>query len=226
MQRLLPPTILVVMLVAACGTAQPSARPVPVTAAPTIGPVLTPAPAPTQGAASIPAPTSPFAGQPYLLDLPAGWQTFDLTDPSGSAALDVLVAANPEMGPAIAAFKALPNVTVAVNVLLGNGVVALSLPTGGLSVNVLSTTFTAQFAAVPGVVLAPQPEPVTLAAGSAVHWDIQIKANAPSGGTYEVGESVYLIANDATAVLVEFVEVGGAGIPQEQQIINSLQFTP
>lgn len=44
--------------------------------------------------------------------------------------------------------------------------------------------------------------------------------------TYQVGESVYLVANDAIAVLVEFVEVGGAGIPQEGSIMQTLRFTP
>jgi hypothetical protein len=53
-----------------------------------------------------------------------------------------------------------------------------------------------------------------------------IEANNPSGGTYTVGESIYLVVNDTTAVLVEFVEVGGAAVPQEQQIIQSLRFNP
>lgn len=224
MPRRLLPLIAVAVLVAACGTAQPSASPV-VTAAPTVLPP-TAAPTSTQAAGASPAATSPFAGQPYTLDLPAGWQTFDLSDPAGAAALDSFVAANPEMGAAIEAFKKLPNVTMAVNSLLGNVVVALSIPTGGITLDQLSTSFTAQFAAVPGVAEPPQPENITLPVGPAVHWDIKVEANKPGGGTYEVGESVYLVANDTTAVLVEFVEVAGAGIPQEQQIIDSLAFAP
>lgn len=214
----------VAILVAACGTAQPSASPL-ITAAPT--PAATPSTAPaSQGAVATPAATNPFAGKPYSLALPDGWQTFDLADPSGGAALDAFVAANPAMGASIAAFKSLPNVTMAVNGLLGNVVVALSLPTGGVPLEMLATSFTAQFAAVPGVANPPQPENVTLPVGPAVHWAIQVEANKPGGGTYQVGESVYLVANDTTAVLVEFVEVANGGIPQEQQIINSLAFTP
>ncbi len=211
----------VAILVAACGTGQPTPSPV-ITAAPTTAPL----PTATQAAGATPAATSPFSGRPYALDLPDGWQTFDLSDPSGTAALDAFVSANPEMGAAIEAFKLLPNVTMAVNSLLGNVVVALSLPTGGATLDQLSTTFTAQFAAVPGVAEPPLPENLTLPAGPAVHWAVKIEANKPDGGTYEVGESVYLVANDTTAVLVEFVEVAGGGIPQEQQIINSLAFTP
>lgn len=225
MPRRLLSMILVGMLATACGTTSPSATPV-VTAAPTVAPTPTAAPTPTLGPSVTPLPTSPFAGLPYALDLPEGWVTFDLSDPAGAAALDTFVAANPEMKASIDAFKQLPGVTMAVNLLLGNVVVALSLPTGGLSLDVLSSSFTSQFAAVPGVVTPPQPSELALPVGRAIHWDIQIKANSPGGGTYQVGESVYLVANDTTAVLVEFVEVGGAGIPQEDQIIRTLRFTP
>lgn len=225
MPRRLLSMILAGMLATACGTAQPSPTPV-VTPAPTVAPTPTEAATPTAGPGATPAPTSPFAGQPYALDLPDGWVTFDLSDPSGAAALDAFVTANPEMKASIDAFKQLPNVTMAVNLLLGNVIVSLAVPTGGLSLDVLATSFTTQFAAVPGVVTPPQPTDVTLPVGRAIHWDIEIKANSPGGGTYQVGESVYLVANDTTAVLVEFVEVGGAGIPQEDQIIRSLRFSP
>ncbi len=227
MPRRLSSMVLIGMLAAACGTSQPSPSPAPVvTAAPTTVVTPTEAPTPTAGPTASPAPTSPFAGQPYSLTLPDGWVTFDLSDPAGSTALDAFVAANPEMATAIEAFKALPNVTMAVNPLLGNVVVSLASPTGGLTLDVLAVSFTTQFAAVPGVVTAPQPENLTLPVGPAVHWHIDITANDPGGGTYQVGESVYLVANDTTAVLVEFVEVGGAAVPQEQAIINSLAFTP
>ena len=215
------------IFVAACGTGQPTPSPVPITPVPaTAAPTPTAAPTATAAAASTPAPTSPFAGRPYSLTLPDGWQTFDLSDPSGTSALDAFVAANPEMAGAIEAFKKLPNVTMAVNLLLGNVVIALSIPTGGVPLDTLATSFTAQFAAVPGVKEAPVAENLTLPAGPAVHWDITVVANKPGGGTSEVGESVYLVANGTIAVLVEFVEVNGAGSPQEQEIVNSLVFTP
>ena len=215
----------IALLVAACGTAQPSPSAVS-TQPPTAAPAPTAAPSPTQEAGATPGPTSPFAGKPYSLTLPEGWQTFDLSDPAGSAALDAFVAANPAMAGSIEAFKALPNVTMAVNALLGNVVLALSLPNAGFPLETLATSFTAQFAAVPGVQDPPQPENRTLPVGPAVHWAISVEANKPGGGTYQVGESVYLVANDTTAVLVEFVEVAGGGIPQEAEIINSLAFTP
>ena len=227
MPRRLVSMIVVGMLAAACGTGQPSPSPV-MTAAPTVAPTPTPTPAPTPtaGPTPTPGPTGPFVGQAYALDLPAGWTTFDLTDPSGTAALDAFVAANPEMAASIDAFKKLPNVTMAVNMLIGNVIVSLWLPTGGHTLDVLATSFTSQFAAVPGIKTPPVAENRTLPVGPAVHWDIKVAANKPSGGTYEVGESVYLVANDTTAVLVEFVEVGAAGVPQEDQIIKSLRFTP
>jgi hypothetical protein len=213
------------MLVAACGTSEPSPS-VVITPGPTEAATATAPPASTSAPTVAPTPTSPFAGQPYSMDLPDGWTIFDLADPAGSAALDAFVAANPEMAGPIEAFKALPGVTMAINPVLANVVVSLAVPTGGLTLEVLATSFTAQFAAVPGVVTPPQPNDVVLPAGPAVHWDITIEANNPGGGTNQVHESVYLIANDTTAVLVEFVEVTGAGIPQEAQIIQSFRFTP
>ncbi|MBI2781076.1 MAG: hypothetical protein HYX55_04680 [Chloroflexi bacterium] len=225
MARRLVSIVVVGMLAAACGTGQPSPSPA-ITVAPTVAAAPTPAPTPTPGPTATPKATGPFVGQAYALDLPAGWTTFDLKDPSGTAVLDAFVTANPEMAASIEAFKKLPNVTLAVNVLVGNVVVSLSLPTGGLTLDVLATSFTSQFAAVPGIKTPPVAENVTLPVGPAVHWDIKVEANKPGGGTYEVGESVYLVANDTTAVLVEFVVVGTAGVPQEDQIIKSLRFTP
>lgn len=227
MPRRLLSMIVVGMLAAACGTGQPSPSPV-ISQATIPAPTATPAPTPTPPAVPTPTPgpTGPFVGQAYSLDLPAGWTTFDLSDPSGTAALDAFVAANPEMGASIEAFKKLPNVTMAVNMLIGNVIVSLSLPAGGLTLDVLATSFTSQFAAVPGIKTPPVAENVTLPVGPAVHWNIKVEANKPGGGTYEVAESVYLTANDTTAVLVEFVEVAGAGVPQEDQIIKTLRFTP
>ena len=223
MPRRLLSIVLVGLLAAACGTAQPS--PNPVTTPPPTS-VATPTAAATDALVPSPGPTGPFAGQPYALDLPEGWESFDLSDPAGAAAIDAFVAANPEMGAAVEAFKALPNVTMAVNAVLGNVVVSLATPSGGLSLDAIATGFTAQFGAVPGVASRPVPEELSLPVGRAIHWDITLEANDPAGGTYQVGESVYLVANDTTAVLVEFVEVEGAGVPQEQQIIQSLRFTP
>jgi hypothetical protein len=231
MARRLPSTLLVGILVAACGTAQPSASPIDTLPGAT-SEIVTEAPsaATTPGAATA-TPTTvttpgPFDGHAYAMDLPEGWVTFDLSDPVGVAALDAFVEANPDMAAAIEAFKALPNVTMAVNQLLGNVVISLSVPTGGVSLEVVTATMTTQFSAVPGIVGVPVPEPITLPAGPAVHWDLTIRANDPSGATYEVGESIYLVANDTTAVLVEFVEAGGVAIPQEAEIIQSLRFTP
>jgi hypothetical protein len=214
------------LVVAACGTSGPTATPV-ATTAPTVAPTASAAPTSAPSAAATVVPTGPFDGQAYALDLPDGWTTFDLKDPAGLAALDAFVAANPEMAGAIAAFKTLPNVTMAVNILLGNVVVSLSLPTGGVPLDTLATTFTTQFAAVPGIKEPPVAENVTLPVGPAVHWAISIEANDPSGGGVStVAESIYLVANATTAVLVEFVDSAGTGIPQESQIIQSLRFTP
>ena len=231
MARRLTPMLLIGVLVAACGTSQ--ASPSPVATIPgatseivTEGPSAATTPAPASAAPTIAGTPGPFDGQAYAMDLPEGWITFDLSDPVGVAALDAFVAANPDMATAIEAFKALPNVTMAVNQLLGNVVISLSVPTGGVSLDVVAATMTTQFSAVPGIVGVPEPEQITLPAGPAIHWDLTIRANDPSGSTYEVGESIYLVANDTTAVLVEFVEAGGVAIPQEAEIIQSLRFTP
>jgi hypothetical protein len=216
----------VAILVAACGSGQPTPSPAVLTPQAATPAPTAAGPSPSAAAIATPEPTSPFAGKPYSLVLPAGWQSFNLSDASGTSALDAFVSANPEMAGSIEAFKKLPNVTMAVNLLLGNVVVALSIPTGGVPLETLATTFTAQFAAVPGVKDPPVAENLTLPVGPAVHWHITVEANKPGGGISEVGESVYLVANDTTGVLIEFVEVGGAGIPQEQEIVNSLAFTP
>ena len=173
-----------------------------------------------------PTPAGPFAGQAYSLDLPEGWVTFDLKDPAGKAALDAFVVANPNMAGAIDAFKSLSNVVMAVNSAAGNVVVSLSIPTQGHNLDEIGQSFTAQFQAVPGVKTVPVAENVTLPVGPAIHWQLAIEANDPAGAVYEVDESIYLVANDTTAVLVEFVEIGDAGIPQEQQIIQTLAFQP
>ena len=221
LRRLIPAvTIILAGVVAACGSSTTSTV-VPSSAA-------TPTPAATATAAPSVVPTlasaGPYDGQAYSLALPEGWLTFDMTDPAGQAALDAFVAANPEMAGSIEAFKSMKGLVMAVNQLLGNVVVSVAIPTGGLSLDVIAASFTSQFAGVPGVQEAPPPDDVTLPAGPAKHWHLVIEANNPSGGTYTVGESIYLVTNAATAVLVEFVEVGGTAVPQEQQIIRSLAF--
>jgi hypothetical protein len=215
---------LIAVFVAACGggpTLPPEVLP---SFAPTS--IIGPTSAPPSGATPGQTQASPFEGQPYALDLPGGWVAFDLSDPAGVAALDEFVAANPDMGAAIEAFKALPNVTMAVNPVLGNVVVALPVPSGGQSLEVLAAAFTTQFGAVPGIVGVPVAEDVSLRVGPAFRWHITIEANDPAGGTFQVGESIYLAGGETTAILVEFVEVGGSGVAQEQQIIQSLRFTP
>jgi hypothetical protein len=216
--------IAIALLVGACGSSTPTGAPV-ITPPPTpsAAPVTL---APTATAAATSSAGNPFAGQAFNLDLPDGWQSFDLDNPSGKAALDAFVAANPEMGPAIQAFKTLPNVVFASNPLLGNVVVAFSLPTGGLSLDALKESFNMQFASVPGLVNQPKPEVVTLPAGKAIHWDLKLSVNDASGGKTEVDESLYLVVSDTTAVLVEFVATGGAPVPQEDQIIRSLTIEP
>jgi hypothetical protein len=223
MTRRLTSAFAIAALVAACGTATPTAAP---TAAPTVAPTPTIAPtiAPTPTIAPSPTAKGPFDSADYTLTLPAGWVSFDMNDPAGQAALDAFVAANPGMAGSIAAFKALPNVVMAVNQLLGNVIVTVSIPTGGLTLDVIAASFTSQFAAVPGVKEAPTAEDVTLPIGPAKHWHLVLSANSPGGGTQEVGESIYLVANATTAVLVEFVEVGGTPVAQEQQIIQTLAF--
>jgi hypothetical protein len=226
MPRRLLSVLVAGVVLAACGSSGPTASPA-ATVAPTVAPTPTAAPSPATTAAATAQASGPFAGQAYSLDLPDGWTTFDLKNPSGIAALDAFVAANPEMAGAIEAFKSLPNVTMAVNILLGNVVVSLSLPTGGVPLDTLAATFTTQFAAVPGIKEAPVAQNLTLPVGPAVHWLITIEANDPSGGgVSSVSESIYLVANETTAVLVEFVDSAGTGIPQESQIIQSLRFTP
>lgn len=223
MIRRLTASIAVAVLVAACGSSTPTAA--PPTTAPTAAP---PTVAPTASAVPtlLPSPTAagPYANANYSLTLPEGWVSFDMSDPAGQAALDAFVTANPDMAASIEAFKKLPNVVMAVNQLLGNVVVSVSIPNAGMTLDVIAASFTTQFGALPGVKEAPTPDDVTLPAGPAKHWHLDIEANKPSGGTYTVGESIYLVANATTAVLVEFVEVGGSAVPQEQQIIQSLAF--
>jgi hypothetical protein len=147
MSRRLLSTMLVGLLVVACGTAQPSATPEP--PIPTLG-LLTPSPEPT-AASTTTATAGPFDGLDYTLDLPEGWVIFDLTDPASAAALDDFVAANPDMAAAIAAFKSLPNVRMAVNRSTRQRRRHVLAAVAGPALETLAGTFTTQFAAVPGI---------------------------------------------------------------------------
>lgn len=158
------------------------------------------------------------------MELPEGWAVFSPRDPASKQALDAFVAANPDMAATIEAFSALENVTLAINPDLGNVVVSYPFLTNGQSLETLTTSFTSQFGALPGVVEPPVAEPVDLATGPASHWYVTIEANDPGGGTSQVAESIYLATSGETAVLVEFIGVSGAAIPQEDSIIQSLQF--
>jgi hypothetical protein len=213
----------VAALVAACGSTTPTAAP-PTFVPPTTAAATPTAPTPTAEptATLAPSPTGPYDGQPYSLTLPESWVSFDMSDPAGQAALDAFVTANPDMAGSIEAFKQLPNVVMAVNQGAGDVIVSISLPSSGATLDAIAASFTSQFAAVPGIQEAPTADDVTLPVGPAKHWHLVIEANKPSGGTTTVGESIYLAANTTTAVLVEFVEVGGAPVAQEQEIIQSL----
>jgi hypothetical protein len=220
--------VIVGALVGACQSAAPSAAPV-VTTGPTATPVITPAPTPTAAPTASPtaAPSAGrFTGLPFSLDLPVEWQTFDLSNPGSKAALDEFTKNNPTFAGAIAAFSSMPNVRMAVNPLLGNVVIAVGIPTGGLPIDTIGASLTAQFAAVPGMDKTPKAESVTLPSGPGLHWDLVVKASDGSGGAISAEESIYLVASTTDAVLVEFVAVGNGTIPQEQQIIDSLRFQP
>jgi hypothetical protein len=206
-------------LVLGCSSAPPSA-------APTVAPTPTAAPTAVPTTAATPGGTGLFSGLPYTMDLPDGWTSFDLSDPAAAAAIDAFVAANPEMGPLLQAFKSLPNTVMAVNQLVGNVVISIAIPTGGLPLDTLGKSFTSQFAAVPGVKNPPQAEELTLPIGPALHWDLEVGGNGASGASFTVKESIYLVENGTTAVLVEFVDATGVGVPQEDQIIQSLRYAP
>jgi hypothetical protein len=167
-----------------------------------------------------------FAGQPYTLDIPDGWQSFDLTSAAGKAALDAFVKVNPGLAAGVSTFESLPNVRLAINPLLGNVLVTLSLPSQGLPLETIGQNFSSQFAAVPGLASPAPPEAITLPAGNALHWKLNVTANQAGGGKVQVAESVYLLVNATTAVIVEFVVIGNGTVPAESSIMQSFQFQP
>ncbi len=165
----------------------------------------------------------PFADQPYSIDLPAGWEAYDLSTLSGPA-LQAFTQANPGLAGAIQAFQTMPNVRLAVNKLQGNALVAIAIPSQGMSLDTIGQSIGAQFQAVPGVTKVPPAETETLAGGPALHWPLSITTNKVGGGTLQVNESIHLLANDKTALLVEFVTPNGAPNPDEASMIQTVRF--
>ena len=218
---------LLAAVLAGCGSAaSPSAAP---TAQPTPIPTAAPTATPTPTAAPTPSPSTavnggdPFADQPYSIDLPAGWKAYDLTALSGPG-LDAFTQANPGLAGAIQAFQSAPNVRLAVNQLTGNALVVIAIPSQGLPLETIGQSISAQFQAVPGLTKVPAAEKETLPAGPALHWPLSITTNKVGGGTLKVDESIHLLANDQTALLVEFVTPNGAPNSDEAPMIQSVLF--
>ena len=115
---------------------------------------------------------------------------------------------------------------LAVNKLLGNALVAISIPSQGLPLATIGQSISAQFQAVPGLASKPVTESETLPSGEALHWALSLSVNKAGGGTMKVDESVHLIANATTAVLVEFVVPNGGANPDETKIIRTFRFRP
>jgi hypothetical protein len=212
-------------IVAACGSAAsspsttPTAAPTPL---PTVAPTPTPAPTPSASAAAV-ASGDPFADQPYAITLPTGWNAFDVSN-LDQASLQAFTKANPTFAGPIQAFASLPNARLAVNPLLANAMVVITLPSQGLSLDTIGQSFTAQFQNVPGITSKPTAKPVTLPAGPALHWPISLSVKNVNGAATKIDESVYLLANDQTALMVVFVGPGSSSVDDEQAIVNSLRF--
>ena len=214
---------LLAAVVAGCGSAaspSPAATAAP-TAVPTTAPTATPLPTASPSTAANSG--DPFADQPYSIDLPAGWEAFDLSTLSGPA-LEAFTQANPGLAGAIQAFQTMPNVRLAVNKLQGNSLVAIAIPSQGMSLDTIGQSIGAQFQAVPGVTKVPPAETETLPAGPALHWPLSITTNKVGGGTLQVNESIHLLANDKTALLVEFVAPYGAPNPDEASMLQTVRF--
>ena len=210
---------LLAAVLAGCGSAASSSP--AATAAPTAVPTATPAPTASPSTAANSG--DPFADQPYSIDLPAGWEAYDLSTLSGPA-LQAFTQANPGLAGAIQAFQTMPNVRLAVNKLHGNALVAIAIPSQGMSLDTIGQSIGAQFQAVPGVTKVPPAETETLAGGPALHWPLSITTNKVGGGTLQVNESIHLLANDKTALLVEFVTPNGAPNPDEASMIQTVRF--
>lgn len=215
-------------VVAACGsgasspsTSAPAVTPSPV-ASPSVAPSPSPSSAPSASAAAI-ASGDPFADQPYTIELPAGWQAFDVSS-LDKTALDAYTKANPGFAGAIQTFSALPNARMAINPLLGNAAILIALPSQGMSLDALGKSFDAQFQAVPNVTNKPVAKPVTLPAGNALHWPISLSVNNTAGEKTKIEESIYLLVDPKTALMTVFVGPGDGGVADEQTIMESIAF--
>jgi hypothetical protein len=219
-------TAALLFVVSACGSgasspSAPAATQTPA-ATPTAAPTSTPAPSPSASAAAI-ASGDPFADQPYTIELPAGWQAFDVSS-LDKTALDAYTKANPGFAGAMQTFSSLPNARMAINPLLGNAAILIALPSQGMSLDVIGKSFDAQFQAVPNVTNKPTSKPVTLPAGSALHWPISLSVNNTSGQKTKLEESIYLLVDDKTALMTVFVGPGDGGVQDEQKIMESIAF--
>ena len=156
LHRLALAALLAAVLTGCGSAASPSASPAAATPVPTATPAsaATPAASPSTAANG----GDPFADQPYSIDLPAGWQAYDLSTLSGPA-LDAFSQANPGLAGAVQSFKSTPNVRLAVNALQGNALVAIAIPSQGLPLETIGQSISAQFQAVPGVDKVPTAEP-------------------------------------------------------------------
>ena len=218
-------TALIVVVVAACNSSVASSAPAatPTAAAtPTVAPTPTAAPTASPSAAAVPS-GDPFADQPYTIDLPAGWEAFDVKS-LDKTALDAYTKANPSFAGAMQTFSSLPNARMAINPLLGNAAIFIALPSQGMSIDALGKSFDAQFQAVPNVTNKPVSKPMTLPAGKALHWPISLSVNNTAGAKTKIEESIYLLVDPKTALMTVFVGPGDGGVQDEQKIMESIAF--
>jgi hypothetical protein len=227
---------LIGVLVAACGSAAvsaPSAVPLAPTATaqptprPTASRTARPSPSPTPTATPSATPTEsadPLADQPYTIHFPSGWTALDLNTPGWETYMTAYAEANPETAVGFESLKRLPNVRLVLNSLLGDAVVLLAIPSQGYPLRVIGKAAAAQFAALPGSNKLAAAKTVTLPAGQALHWVVNLTSNKVGGGKQTVTESIYLVVDDTTAVVVEFVSPKGGVVPGEKRIVRSLHF--
>jgi hypothetical protein len=227
-QRNLVTLAVALLIVAGCGSSasSPSSSAPAASAAPAATATAAPTPAPTPSAsAAAVASGDPFSDQPYTIDLPAGWQAFDVKG-LDQTALDAYARANPGFAGAMQTFSSLPNARMAINPLLGNAAILIALPSQGMSLDTIGKSFDAQFQAVPNVTNKPVATPVTLPAGKALHWPISLSVNNTAGATTKIEESIYLLVDDKNALMAVFVAPGPAGVQDEQTIMKSIEFKP
>jgi hypothetical protein len=159
------------------------------------------------------------------MDLPVGWEVLDVSTAT-QPALDALTKANPGLAGFVEAFRSMPNARLLANRLLGQAIVTISLPSQGLTLATIGQSFTAQFESVPLLTSKPVAKPLTLPAGPALHWTLDVSLNKGGGGTTKVDESIYLLVSDDAAVIVEFAGPHGGVNPDEMKIIKTFHFQP